>query len=199
MENRLKSYKNSSRNVSDIRSRRNDVTVELRKSKKDDQMNKRRNIDVNATSPLKEHNSPASPTNQPLYSSLEEIIVQMQSDDPTLVHRATQAARKMLSQERNPPIDSLIGHGIVPICVRFLESTRWDFYFPLDFGIFQNRFSWIRFNNNSIDIPIALIYNLKPHGHWPILHPVHPIKRSLLPRPVLFRNSSIFWSHHRLT
>lgn len=125
MENRLKTYKNSSRNVSDIRNRRNEVTVELRKSKKDDQMNKRRNIDVNATSPLKEHNSPASPTNnQPLYSSLEEIILHMRSDDPSLVYRATQAARKMLSQERNPPIEHLIEHGIVPICVDFLESPK---------------------------------------------------------------------------
>ena len=124
MENRLKSYKNSSKSVSDIRSRRNDVTIELRKTKKDDQMNKRRNIDVNATSPLKEHNSPASPTNQALYTSLEEIIVHMRSDDSTLVFRATQAARKMLSQERNPPIDSLISHGIVPICVEFLDTDR---------------------------------------------------------------------------
>lgn len=124
MENRQKNYKNSSKSVSDIRSRRNDVTIELRKNKKDDQMNKRRNIDVNATSPLKEHNSPASPTNQPLYSSLQEIIMHMQSDDPINVHLATQAARKMLSQERNPPIDSLISHGIVPICVNFLDSTR---------------------------------------------------------------------------
>lgn len=125
MENRLKTYKNNSRNVSDIRNRRNEVTVELRKSKKDDQMNKRRNIDVNATSPLKEHNSPASPpTNQPLYSSLEEIIMHMKCDDPSLVHRATQAARKMLSQERNPPIENLIDHGIVPICVDFLESSK---------------------------------------------------------------------------
>lgn len=125
MENRSKSYKNNSRNVSDIRNRRNEVTVELRKSKKDDQMNKRRNIDVNATSPLKEHNSPASPpSNQPLYSSLEEIIMHMQCEDPVLVHRATQAARKMLSQERNPPIENLIHHGIVPICVDFLESSE---------------------------------------------------------------------------
>lgn len=124
MENRIKSFKNNSRNVSDIRSRRNDVTVELRKSKKDDQMNKRRNIDVNATSPLKEHNSPASPNNQPLYASLEDIIMQMQCDDASAVYRATQAARKMLSQERNPPIDSLIDHGIVPICVDFLEAPR---------------------------------------------------------------------------
>lgn len=128
MENRMKSYKYGSRNVSDIRNRRNDVTIELRKNKKDDQMYKRRNIDINATSPLKEHNSPASPNQQQLYASLDEIISHMQSvDDPTMVFRATQAARKMLSQERNPPIDSLISHGIVPICVAFLDSPRYSF------------------------------------------------------------------------
>lgn len=121
--NRLKDYKNNSR-FSDTRNRRNEVTIELRKNKKDDQMNKRRNIDINATSPLKEQNSPASPANQALYSSVEEIIMHMQSSDQQLAYRATQAARKMLSQERNPPIDNLIDHGIVPICVEFLGSSE---------------------------------------------------------------------------
>lgn len=124
MENRLKNFKNGSKTLSEIRSRRNDVTIELRKSKKDDQMNKRRNIDVNATSPLKEHNSPASPQNQLLYSSLDEIVQMMQSTDENITYRATQAARKILSQERNPPIDALIEQGIVPICVNFLESQK---------------------------------------------------------------------------
>lgn len=124
MENRLKHFKNGSKTPSEIRSRHNDVTIELRKSKKDDQLNKRRNIDVNATSPLKEHNSPASPQNQGLFSSLEEIVQVMQSNDDYTAFRATQAARKILSQERNPPIDALIELGIVPICVNFLESQK---------------------------------------------------------------------------
>lgn len=124
MENRLKNFKNGSKTLSEIRSRRNDVTVELRKSKKDDQMNKRRNIDVNATSPLKEQNTPETPQNQLLYSSLDEVVQMMQSNDESTAYRATQAARKILSQERNPPIDALIAQGIVPICVNFLESPK---------------------------------------------------------------------------
>lgn len=116
---RNQNFKNCSKSVSELRSRRHEVTVELRKSKKDDQLFKRRNIDVNATSPLKENNAQESPD---LYISLEDIIQNMQSNDSTTVFRATQAARKMLSQERNPPIEKLIGHGIVPLCVQFLES-----------------------------------------------------------------------------
>lgn len=123
-ENRhLQSYKNVSKSVAEMRSRRHETTIELRKAKKEEQMFKRRNIDVNATSPLKENNqnAPSSPT---LYSSLEEIVLYMQSNDEDTILRATQAARKMLSQERNPPIETLIGHGIVPLCVRFLDSNK---------------------------------------------------------------------------
>ena len=35
---------------------------------------------------------------------------------------ASKRQRKPLSRERNPPIDLMIGHGIVPICIRFLQN-----------------------------------------------------------------------------
>lgn len=120
-ENRAQNFKNVSKSVAEMRSRRHETTIELRKNKKEEQMFKRRNIDANAISPLKESNSPASPV---LYTSLEEIVDNMQCNDELTVLRATQAARKMLSQERNPPIEKLIGHGIVPLCVRFLDSNK---------------------------------------------------------------------------
>lgn len=118
---RNQNFKNVSKSISEMRSRRHEATIELRKSKKEDQMFKRRNIDANATSPLKENNSPASPT---LYTSLEDIVLNMQSNDEQTVVHATQAARKMLSQERNPPIEKLIGQGIVPLCVNFLDAEK---------------------------------------------------------------------------
>lgn len=135
MDSRARGYKAGSKSVSEIRSRRNDVTVELRKSKKEDQMNKRRNIDVNATSPIKEPNSPISDDRQPLFGSLEEVVAQMKSNDPANVFRATQAARKILSQERNPPIDALIHQGIVPICIKFLDSPKWVIFYRYFFFI----------------------------------------------------------------
>lgn len=115
-------YKNSAKGNNELRTRRHEVTVELRKSKKEDQMFKRRNIDVNATSPLKENNSQSTPG--PIMP-LSDIITGMHSSDAVVVFQATQAARKMLSQERNPPIDILIEHGVVPLCVQFLDSDRY--------------------------------------------------------------------------
>lgn len=120
-QGRNQNFKNCSKSNTEMRSRRHEVTVELRKNKKDDQMFKRRNIDVNATSPLKESNNQTSPA--PLLS-LSEIITGMRSNDENVIFQATQAARKMLSQERNPPIEILIHHGIVPLCVNFLDSVR---------------------------------------------------------------------------
>lgn len=118
-KDRIQSYKNCTKTSQEMRTRRHDVTVELRKSKKDDQLFKRRNIDdLDVTSPLKENNG-QSPT---ITLTLEEIVKGMHSTDPAKLFEATQAARKMLSRERNPPIDVMIGQGIVPICVRLLEN-----------------------------------------------------------------------------
>lgn len=121
MENkgRQQAYKAGTKSVQELRTRRHDVTVELRKNKKDDQMLKRRNIDVeDPTSPLKEANAQSPTSNM----SLEEIFSGMRSQDRQTIFMATQAARKMLSRERNPPIDVMVQHGIVPLCTKFLDE-----------------------------------------------------------------------------
>jgi importin subunit alpha-1/8 len=103
----------------EMRARRHDVTIELRKNKKDDQLNKRRNIDIeDPTSPLQEVNGQS-----PVQLTLEEIVAGCNSRDKKREFAAVQAARKMLSRERNPPIDTMIGLGIVPICVKFLANA----------------------------------------------------------------------------
>lgn len=98
--------------------RRHEVTVELRKSKKEDQLFKRRNInDEDIVSPLKESNSQS-----PVPMSIDEMVTAMNSQDVERQFSGMQSARKMLSRERNPPIDLMIGHGIVPICIHFLQN-----------------------------------------------------------------------------
>ncbi|WAR09318.1 IMA1-like protein [Mya arenaria] len=95
---RLKEYKNKGRDVDEMRRRRQDVSVELRKQRKDDQLLKRRNValDDEPTSPL---------------------------GDASSRMKATRAVRKILSKERNPPIDDIIQSGVIPRLVEFLSRS----------------------------------------------------------------------------
>lgn len=119
-DNRLRHFKNKGKNCDEMRRRRNDVTVELRKARKDEQLQKRRNlaVDDEATSPLQENNVQIK---SPLMS-IEDILIGLQSPDEHQQLIAVQAARKTLSREQNPPIDDMIRAGVVPYCVRALEN-----------------------------------------------------------------------------
>lgn len=103
-----------------MRQRRQEVNVELRKNKKEDQMLKRRNIEVDEpTSPLQESNGQQTLV---VNMSLEEIMENLQSMNAEQHFAAVQGVRKMLSRERNPPIDTVINMGLVPILIGFLEN-----------------------------------------------------------------------------
>lgn len=112
-DSRLKSFKNKGKDASEMRRRRGEINVELRKQKKDDQLLKRRNVNIEVVEPLQEQNVGVT-------LSLPEIVDGILSDDPQVQLQTTQAARKMLSRERNPPIDIMIEAGIVPRLVKFL-------------------------------------------------------------------------------
>lgn len=54
-------------------------------------------------------------------AGLEQIVVNASSPDPDTQLAAVQAARKLLSSDRNPPIDALIQSGVLPVFVKCLE------------------------------------------------------------------------------
>lgn len=54
-------------------------------------------------------------------TDLMTLVQNAQSPDPNIKLAAVQKARKMLSSDRNPPIDSLIESGILPILVQCLQ------------------------------------------------------------------------------
>ncbi|RCN27234.1 Armadillo/beta-catenin-like repeat protein [Ancylostoma caninum] len=53
---------------------------------------------------------------------LHQIVTMARSSDPNIKLGAVQQARKMLSSDRNPPIDDLISSDILPILVNCLVS-----------------------------------------------------------------------------
>uniref|UniRef100_A0A8C8SAJ3 Importin subunit alpha n=1 Tax=Pelusios castaneus TaxID=367368 RepID=A0A8C8SAJ3_9SAUR len=97
---------------------RMEVNVELRKAKKDEQILKRRNISFSF---MEENLSPEQEKKNAL--SLEEIVQAVNGNDPELHLKATQTARRMLSRQRNPPLNQIIEAGIIPKLVEFLSRN----------------------------------------------------------------------------
>ncbi|XP_003704950.1 karyopherin subunit alpha [Megachile rotundata] len=104
----------------EARRRRNEASVELRKARKDEQLFKRRNLSIGK----EQQTSTDENSHSRLSTSINDIVNDMKSSDETIQLQATQACRKMLSREKNPPIDNMIKQGIVPRCVEFLDYNH---------------------------------------------------------------------------
>ncbi|XP_049813324.1 importin subunit alpha-3 [Schistocerca nitens] len=112
VKNRMQVFKNKGKDQDEMRRRRNEVTVELRKNKREETLQKRRNVPIADSADEDEVERPIN---------LSQLVQNAASDNPTVQLNAVQAARKLLSSDRNPPIDDLIDSGILPILVRCLE------------------------------------------------------------------------------
>jgi importin subunit alpha-2 len=122
---RLKSFKNNGRDLEDLRRRRTESSIELRKQKKDDQVLKRRNISSYVEEePLNDKTNAAASNTQAGMSLSEIIEIIHTSKDNDQLFPAVQSIRKMLSRERNPPIDDVIKANLVQNLVAYLNCSE---------------------------------------------------------------------------
>jgi HEAT repeat protein len=109
----------------EIRRRRERAIVEIRKTKRDDVLSKRRNLD--SVQNLEDSDEELGEIDGVHYKFLQDLPLyraSLYSDNVEAQTQATVAIRKMLSIEVNPPIDIVIKAGFVPRFIEFLHSSH---------------------------------------------------------------------------
>jgi importin subunit alpha-1 len=105
----------------DSRRKREEQANGLRKNKREESLQKRRNFgaESNPSSPVVSslHPHPNSESNTP---RLPDLVAGLGSDDPIYIHDSTVRIRKLLSAKKDPPIQEVIQAGAVSRLVHLL-------------------------------------------------------------------------------
>ena len=134
---RRRTYKNRTALATDeMRRRREETAIEIRKSKKEESLSKRRNLNIGAAGASLDSLSDdefgatggdgtlgVSP-HASLLNELPSMVQGVWSDNGELQLESTVKFRKLLSKERNPPIQEVISSGVVPRLIEFLRSPN---------------------------------------------------------------------------
>ncbi|KAI9005886.1 armadillo-type protein [Gaertneriomyces semiglobifer] len=123
-EHRMGQFKNRGiLKTDELRRRREDVAIELRKQKKEESLAKRRNLAALAgeTSESEDESMGGTTSHQAL---IGQMLLGLDSPDVEEQISATTRFRKLLSKERNPPIEEVIRSGAIPKFIMFLRSPN---------------------------------------------------------------------------
>jgi len=115
---RQKSFKKGI-DADDARRKREDAAVQLRKATRDEALQKKRMTD-DLAAPLPNANEGSGMADN--NSQILALSKAVQSDNQQEQFQATQQLRKLLSVEQSPPIQEVIGTGVVPRLVELLKD-----------------------------------------------------------------------------
>lgn len=146
MSDHRSKYKNTGLDARELRRRREEEGVQLRKQKREDVLSKRRTL-APASTYTDEMSDDAIDTqvndNRSLASAstiiTEEMVAGIQQDtNLQLIIDNAQKVRKILSKEPQPPIDEVISTGLIPRFAQLLERD--------DCSILQFEVAWVLTN-----------------------------------------------------
>ncbi|UJR25714.1 hypothetical protein I4U23_007065 [Adineta vaga] len=115
-QSRLSSYKHHGKDLDELRRRRNQSNISLRKKQRDDQVQAKRNLctDESMTDGSDDDQKP----NQT--HDLANLAIEAQCEDPVMRFEAVRSLRKLLSSGHHPPIDEMIQLNFLPLFIHYL-------------------------------------------------------------------------------
>lgn len=125
LENRARAFKDRDKhNPENRRHGRHEAGVQLRKKERDEQLMKRRNLNIPAPRHPREEDDEEEEeivVSPQIMQQLQEYSQGVMSDDVQTQITYTSRFRKLLSKEKNPPIQQVIETGVVARFVQFLQ------------------------------------------------------------------------------
>jgi len=106
------------------RRKREEVTIQLRKQKRDEQVAAKRRQQPENPSEQKANPMHEKADIEQKLQMLPQLVQGLNSDDPMQAVECATHFRKLLSIERNPPIQEVINAGVVPRLVQFLSYNH---------------------------------------------------------------------------